>query len=218
MKTRIRAAGDQSKGAVIGLDISLNATGVCIVHGDPTKQAGHGLYVRAKLIDVGKKLRGPERLSVVTNQVWRLVEQWRLAKPGALFVIEGYAYSASHAHSMGELGGCIRKTIWEHGGNILVVPPTTLKKFVTGKGNGDKNLMLKHVYKRWGYDAEDDNQCDAFACAVLGLLDTRALLELTKVEREILVGKVTRYAGKGQSWGGDIAPRKQRRRKTEIED
>lgn len=45
---------------------------------------------------------------------------------------------------------------------LYVVPPSTLKKFVTGKGNCKKNVMLKCCYQNWEFDTNDDNICDAY--------------------------------------------------------
>jgi Holliday junction resolvasome RuvABC endonuclease subunit len=49
----------------------------------------------------------------------------------------------------------------------VLVAGNTLKKFVTGKGNGPKSVMLKHVYSKWGYDTDDDNLADAYGLARL---------------------------------------------------
>lgn len=42
------------------------------------------------------------------------------------------------------------------------VPVGTIKKFWTGKGNANKNVMLAHGHKR-GFKTEDDNEMDAIA-------------------------------------------------------
>ena len=46
---------------------------------------------------------------------------------------------------------------------LYFVAPTTLKKFVGAKGK--KNLIAREVYKRWKYEADDDNLVDAYAIA-----------------------------------------------------
>lgn len=46
--------------------------------------------------------------------------------------------------------------------DLLVVPPTTLKKFVGAK---KKVLMAREVFKRWGYQSDDHNLVDAYAIA-----------------------------------------------------
>lgn len=213
MKTRARS----KQRYVFGLDLSLRATGLCIACGNPDDKLGNTLSVRSKLIGVGEELRGPERLSVITQLIfaWQKEELGQCMGPGDLYVTEGYAFSAQQAHSLGEIGGCVRRVIWESGGNLIVVPPTTLKKFVTGKGSGDKNVIIKHVYKRWAFDVDDDNECDAFGCAMLGLVSLKDEARQTKFEREMLTTKVQRYAGKGQiGWAGEPIKRQRKRRKT----
>ena len=45
------------------------------------------------------------------------------------------------------------------------IPPTKLKKFITGKGQCKKNLILKEVYKKWNVDIDDDNIADSYVLA-----------------------------------------------------
>jgi crossover junction endodeoxyribonuclease RuvC len=45
------------------------------------------------------------------------------------------------------------------------VPVTTIKKFITGKGNANKADVIKAIQAR-GYDIKDDNQADAMALSL----------------------------------------------------
>ena len=45
--------------------------------------------------------------------------------------------------------------------------PSKIKKFITGKGNSKKELMLKEIYKRWGFETDNHNTGDAYAIAQL---------------------------------------------------
>jgi hypothetical protein len=48
----------------------------------------------------------------------------------------------------------------------LIVPPTSLKKYVTGKGQGtSKSQILLNVYKKWGAEFTDDNAADSYGLA-----------------------------------------------------
>lgn len=191
------------KGSVIGLDLSLQGPGICVAIGDPKSKCDESMLdVDSALIRAGEDLRGSERLSVVTTAIFSWLTARRgMLSPGDLVVVEGYAFSRQQAHSMGEIGGCVRKYIWESGANLLIITPSSLKRFITGKGAGEKSAMIKQVYKRWNYDVDEDNQCDAFACAMVGLVDQLGENERTVVERDILESKVERYGGRGQSWG-----------------
>lgn len=200
-------------GSVVGLDVSLTGPGICIAVGDPrTSCDGDKLDCESVLIRAGEDLRGSARLSAVTKAIFGWLQARRGSiQPGDLFVTEGYAFSAQNAHSLGEIGGCIRKVIWEAGANLLIIPPMTLKRFITGKGAGEKSAMIKAVYKRWSFDVDDDNECDAFACAMAGLVDRLGEGEWDSIERDILTNKVERYGGRGQKWGA-AGPRKKARK------
>jgi Holliday junction resolvasome RuvABC endonuclease subunit len=82
--------------------------------------------------------------------------------------IEGYAFGSQMANMLGELGGMVKLTLHDFGIYPLIVPPTNLKKYVTGKGNGiPKSQMLLYVYKKWGVEFTDDNAADAYSLARL---------------------------------------------------
>lgn len=49
----------------------------------------------------------------------------------------------------------------------VLVAGNTLKKFVTGRGVGKKQLMVKYVYTKWGFDTDNDNLADAYGLARL---------------------------------------------------
>lgn len=191
---------------IVGLDISLRGLGVAVVHGHPRYKIGEGFEAETAVFRVGEDTDGPERLSVLCHALWSWLRSRDACRRGDVYVIEGYGFASQRAHSLGELGGCIRRMIYESGGNMIIVPPSTLKKFLTGSGAADKSVVMKHIYKRWDFDVDDDNQCDAFGCAVLGLIDAGDSVQWDKIETAILTEKVERYAGKGQAaWISDSA-------------
>ena len=82
--------------------------------------------------------------------------------------MEGYAYGSQMANMLGELGGMVKLTLVQFNIYPLIVPPTSLKKYVTGKGQGiSKSQMLLHVYKNFGAEFTDDNAADSYALAHL---------------------------------------------------
>lgn len=48
---------------------------------------------------------------------------------------------------------------------ILEVPPTSLKKWATGKGNAKKVQVVTALVKRYGCEYATDDEYDAFALA-----------------------------------------------------
>lgn len=86
-----------------------------------------------------------------------------------LLVVEGYAMGARNGREvLGEWGGQIRLFAYRFGWNVLVVPPSSLKKYTTGKGNAEKETVMLEVFKRWAYSSTDNNDADAYALMRLG--------------------------------------------------
>ena len=79
---------------------------------------------------------------------------------------------ASHsALAMGELSAAVRLAIYTFFPDDdprrfpLRIPPMTVKKYASGKGNTKKQEMLLQIYKRWGIEFNDDNAADSYAIA-----------------------------------------------------
>ena len=85
-----------------------------------------------------------------------------------IIYLEGLSFG-SHGKiaELGALHYLIRILLYKYI-NFKVIPPTTLKKFVI-KGNAKKELMLKEVFKQWGYDTDSNDLCDAYALAKMAI-------------------------------------------------
>lgn len=85
------------------------------------------------------------------------------ARPCDLVVIEGYSYGSKGRAviNIGELGGVVRLALYEQQVPFVVVPPSSLKKLATGKGNSGKELVLVEAVKRLEYEGADNNEADA---------------------------------------------------------
>lgn len=140
---------------ILGLDLSLTETGWYDLRTDTSG-----------LIRPPKDVRGTPRLDHIEKQLTAL---FRDLKP-ACVVVEGYAMGAKgQVFQIGEWGGIARLTIYRMGIDVFVISPMTLKKFVSGKGNSEKQMMLLATYKRWGREFSNNNLCDAFGLALMGL-------------------------------------------------
>lgn len=108
--------------------------------------------------------RGIERLRDIQAYVMDTLVDWDIQD----VAMEGYAFGSQMANMLGELGGMVKLTLLDFGIYPLIVPPTNLKKYVTGKGNGiSKSQMLLYVYKKWGVNVTDDNAADSYSLARL---------------------------------------------------
>jgi len=116
---------------------------------------------------------GVERLKVIRSFLSTTVRTLKDAGYEILdAAMEGYAYSAQMGHMAGELGAVVKLTMEEvcttDARYPLIVSPSMLKKYVTGKGNGvQKNQMLLQTYKNWNVEFNDDNACDSFGLAMI---------------------------------------------------
>lgn len=63
----------------------------------------------------------------------------------------------------------IATVAYQRGIRVAEVPPSTLKRYATGKGTAPKSDMRMALYKRSGIDVPDDNQVDATWLRQMGL-------------------------------------------------
>jgi crossover junction endodeoxyribonuclease RuvC len=114
---------------------------------------------------------GVDRLVYINNMLADLVGNRIIRAKEVKVAMEGYAFGSQMANMAGELGAVVKIFCWNtfsqwHGKYPYIIPPTVLKKYVTGKGSGiQKNQMLLHVFKKWGAEFTDDNAADSYALA-----------------------------------------------------
>jgi crossover junction endodeoxyribonuclease RuvC len=100
--------------------------------------------------------------------------------------MEGSVLASHAALVLGELAAVVKMAIYDYFGEDencrypLKIPPMTLKKYATGKGNAKKQEMLMQIYKRWGIEFNDDNAADAYA---LGRLAGKTAID--KIEEAV---------------------------------
>jgi Holliday junction resolvasome RuvABC endonuclease subunit len=146
---------------VEGLDPSLTSTGLAY---------REGRKVRAYCIG-NPKLKGAKRLVAIRDAVAAALDRF---DPG-LVALEGYAMGfrgkSNTIFGIGELGGVLQLLILERGIDILLVPPTSLKLFVTGsgrpKGKGKEPVMLA-IGQRLGVQFSTSDQYDSAGLLVMG--------------------------------------------------
>lgn len=144
---------------VVGLDLSLTATGVaCIggVHAEPwtvtvsTKPAGKTLACRWLRI-----------LSIVAHVAPTLDGADLVALEGPSFGSrDGYAWERAG------LWWQIVRHCLENSIRLAEVPPAVVKKWATGRGNAGKTAVAVSIARLWpDVDLPDDNAADALALA-----------------------------------------------------
>jgi Holliday junction resolvasome RuvABC endonuclease subunit len=137
----------------VGIDQSYSGFAIAMVSGDKYQAS---VYKSDKL--------GTDRLKDIQQYLKSALSPYLIGD----VAMEGYAYGAQMAHMAGELGGMVKVVLLDKGHYPLIVAPSMLKKYVTGKGTGvQKNQMLLNIYKTWNIEFTDDNAADAFALAKL---------------------------------------------------
>jgi len=144
----------------VGIDPSFNSTGLIILDSkaELVKEMNFSLK---EYENIEEKLINFEKTIKFIPSIVRLKSVY----------IEGPAYMASGKYilQMGALHYLLRLFLYRHSIDYTVVAPGTLKKFVTGKGNAKKDLILLKVYKKWGVEFEVDDLADAYGLARMAL-------------------------------------------------
>lgn len=157
---------------IVGLDLSLRATGFC--HGDGTTET------------LSSKLSGMARIGALWEAILR-----RIVIAPDLIVIEDYAFSrGGHAHEIGELGGVVKYGLGQMGQRYVLVGPSSLKKFATGKGNANKIEMGVAAAKLGEEFGGDDNRCDAWWLYQMGCYRYTEFMVAVTAYRDDAVSKV----------------------------
>lgn len=156
-----------------GLDLSLTATGFA--------SAAPGTSPAVETIKL-KNLADEARLAAITDAVLQ-----RMKAP-KLVAIEGLALGSRTGLSAERcaLHYMVRVALYESKVPFLIVAPNSLKKFATGKGNAEKNVIIREVYRRWGIEAADDNQADAAVLAQIARAWAGERMDLTVPQTEVL--------------------------------
>jgi len=143
---------------ILGIDPSLTGTGVVALE--------DGKIINQQLI----KTKPTKGSLAELQRLIKIVDSIEYGE-AELAVIEGLAFMSRNTTSLVQLSGLnymIRHKLYKLNIPFLIVPPTSLKKFITSKGNAPKECMLMDIFKRYGEEFRDNNLADAFSLAVLG--------------------------------------------------
>jgi Holliday junction resolvasome RuvABC endonuclease subunit len=147
--------------SVLGIDPSVTSTGFAY-----EDMAGN---VHTGRIRPGK-LKGVERLQFIAEALNSLLQRvWaETGEPVTLVAYEDYAMgkggksNPGRVFTIGEAGGVLKLTLHREHVDILLVSPGSLKKFITGKGNTEKELVPSFIAKEWGYNIQQNDEADAY--------------------------------------------------------
>ena len=141
---------------ILGIDLSLTSPALCLSQGDTFDFAECEFFFltsKQKFLYNHKKLHGemfPEH--DVDSERYNNISTWivDIAKHHQVdfAYIEGYSYgSTGRVFQIAENGGILKYVLWKNNIPYDVVPPTVIKKYATGKGNANKELMQQAFVK-----------------------------------------------------------------------
>lgn len=154
---------------ILGIDPSLSATGLCLYNGSAVIRE-----------TITSKFAGVLRLRAIADAIVNHHCDRELC------VIEGVvsSFGKGDRSELMALHWFIRDRLYPS--PTLVVAPAQLKKFVLGSGKGEKSLMLREVYRRWGVEAANDNEADAVGLAMIGAAYLDESRCVNQAQREVV--------------------------------
>lgn len=144
--------------AVVGLDVAMRATGVA--YPDGTSCTLRPRY-------------GPENHPRRLYQLARLIDAVLRRQPPEVAVIEGYSLAGQRGVASARLceaGGIARLALVAHQIPMVEIPPRLLKKWASGNGNADKDLMVAAARVRLAYAGDSHDEADALFLRHAGLV------------------------------------------------
>lgn len=179
---------------ILGLDVSLTATGLAKLHSTDDGWTLETSRYRTNPHPKGVTRALLERMNRIQSHCWTA------ASTADLVVIEGPAFASVGSASKDLMGlwWLTYAAVCGVSQNVVIVPPSTLKKWATGKGNASKGQVAVGIHRtfpqeRFGIDfaAVDDNEIDAAALAGIGcqlLFQQSAPFDLPQYRLDAMAG------------------------------
>ncbi|MGW3860263.1 hypothetical protein ACWEDZ_02095 [Streptomyces sp. NPDC005047] len=171
----------------IGIDQSYS--GCAIVHYNATDQTASETVYDFSPKQAGSGIQRLVHVHATLRQHFAAVERF-----GQITHIcyEGYSYGSKYRREeLGELGCALKLALATQfpmhiERRVHAVAPPTVKKFVTGSGQANKDKIMMAVYMRWQHEASSNDSADAYVLArIADALATPEPPEL-KFQREVL--------------------------------
>lgn len=168
---------------IVGIDPSLTAT--CLAY---CKHPPEPLAEALVLTTISTKAAGHDLLSRFSRYRHLVREVIAICNQAGArrIILEGYSFgSQGNATTWThEYGALLRESLSQRF-DVREVPPTTIKKFATGKGNADKMAVAVAITKRWGLTLQTSDEYDATACCLLGMVEAGQFQDCTTEQLKI---------------------------------
>ena len=149
----------------VGLDQSLTGTGLVILD-DQAKLLSVNLFKTEPGLTPMDEIK---RFIDLFQRVHAEIGQIAAGRPVCV-IMEDFAFSQPHQMAaLGGLGWHFRIMMSRTNWHFCACGTGTLKKVATGKGSGEKAMVILGIYKRWTFEASDNNIADAYVLARISL-------------------------------------------------
>lgn len=163
---------------VLGVDSSLNSTGLCRVEllpwppSRPFRQADEPVQAKISVSTLSTFKCKEKTKREYSRRVTRVIEQIEEAMDGVgLVAIEELAYGAKGEATwvLPWIWGRVIDLCEKHDIPVITVSTTAVKKYVTGNGGCKKEIATLAIVRRWPeVEIVDNNQADALVVAAMG--------------------------------------------------
>ena len=143
----------------MGLDLSTSETGWSLLYFD-----GDTFQIQYGTIKTNRKFTDFQKQDYIIQSVFEIIRDFN---PAIICIEDTFCNARNFKTSkkLIALGGIVRYSLDTCGITYIDVPPTTLKKYLTDKGNASKQMMKDEVSKTLGIEIKNDNVADAIALA-----------------------------------------------------
>lgn len=168
---------------VAGIDLSLTSTGISAV------DLSNGEMKLTRICSTGKKTDTLVQQIERHNELSRRIVDSVLEHTPELVGIEGMRFGSRQDSSAMRRAGVwwqVVNALYAHGIPIVEVPPTTVKKWATGKGNAGKDMVMIAAAKRWDQVTQNDEADAAWIGDLVCYLKEADFINRTKA-RDLIV-------------------------------
>lgn len=161
----------------LGVDQSLNQPGFALVGED-------GTVLRGSSLKVAGNARGGKRLSHIVAFMCAFVGQH---KPLAI-AMEGASLGSVHREfDLGSAFGVVQYAAFRYYGiEPVIISPSQVKQYGTGRGQATKEEMLYAVRTAFSFPTDDDNIADAVVLAHIARSIHTQIPCSTRVQQEVV--------------------------------
>lgn len=143
---------------IVGIDYSLSSPCVCICNAETFSFANCRFYfltdTKKYNIDIDNIQGDIHSHYFINEERYYNITSWVMDKlqEDDVVYMEGYSMgSTGRVFNIAENTGILKHYMWKRKYTYNVVPPTVVKKFATGKGNANKELLQTVFEESTGY-------------------------------------------------------------------